>query len=60
MPFLGKFRPKNQNCYFKLRFRTLTNLNMKNSVVMLTFSDLDQKCRFWASLVQKIKIVILG
>ena len=30
--------------------------NMQNSVVMFTFSVLDWKYPFWASLVQKIKI----
>ena len=34
--FLGKFVPKNQNCVFKLKFGSLTNLNMQNSVEMLT------------------------
>ena len=33
---------------------------MHNSMVMLNFSPLDQKYRFWANLVQKIKIVILS
>ena len=35
--FLGKFGPKNQNCVFKLKFGILTNLNMQNSMEMLTF-----------------------
>ena len=59
--FLRKFgQEKNQNCQFKLKFGTLTNLNMQNSVVVFTFSILDQKHTFWANLVQKIKIVSLS
>ena len=33
MPFLGKFGPKNQNCQFELKFSTLTNFNIQNSIV---------------------------
>ena len=40
IPFLGKLGPKNQNCQFKLKFGTYTNLHMQNSMVMLTFSVL--------------------
>ena len=36
-----------------------SNLNMQNSVVMLTFPDFDYKYPLWANLVQKIKIVSL-
>ena len=35
---LGKFGPKNQNSDFELKFCISTNLNMQNSMVMLTFS----------------------
>ena len=47
-PFLGKFGPKHQNCQFKLKFGTQTNLNMKNSMLVFTLSALDQKqnCQF--------------
>ena len=38
--FGGKFGPENQNCQFKLKFGTKTNLNMQNSVVLFTFSFL--------------------
>ena len=55
--FLGKFGPKNQNCQFKLKFGTSTNSNMQNSVVVFTFSVLDQKQPFWVNLVQKMKII---
>ena len=60
MLFLSKFGPKNQNCHFQLKFGTKTNLNIQNSMVMLTFSVLDRKYRFWANLVQKIKIITLS
>ena len=56
-PFLGKSSQKNQNCQFKLKFGTKTNLNKRNSMMMFTFSVFDQKNPFWANLVQKIKIV---
>ena len=29
-PFLDKFGQKNQNCHFKLKFGSKTNLNMLN------------------------------
>ena len=35
--FLGKFGPKICNCQFKLKIGTYTNLNMKNSIVVLIF-----------------------
>ena len=37
IPFFGKFAPKNQNCQFKLKFGTLSNSIIKNSMVMFTF-----------------------
>ena len=40
IPFLGKLRPKNKNCQFRLKFGTLTNLNMKNSALMLMFGEI--------------------
>ena len=46
IPFLGKLGPKNQNCQFKLKFGTYTNSNMQNSMVVFTFSVLDQKQSF--------------
>ena len=42
MPLLSKLRP---------------DLNMRNSMIMLTFSVFDHKYPSWASLVQKLKIV---
>ena len=57
-PFLGKFDPKNENCWSKLKFGTQTNSNMQNSVVM--FSVFYQKYPFWINLLKKIKIVSLS
>ena len=54
---MGKFGPKSQNYQFKLKFGTYTNSNMENSMMMLTFFVFDQKCPFWANLVQNVKIV---
>ena len=42
-PFLGKSGQKNQNCQFKLKFGTKTNLNTQNSMMMFTFSVSDHK-----------------
>ena len=44
--FLGKFDPKNQNYHLKRKFFTKTNLNMRNSMMMFTFSVFDQKYLF--------------
>ena len=57
IPFLGKFGPKNQNCQFILKFGTWTNSNMQNSMAVFLASVLGWKYPFWASLVQKMKIV---
>ena len=56
--FLSKSSPNNQNCYFKVKFCVLTNLNMQSSRGMFTFSVLDWKFLFWVNLVLKIEIVI--
>ena len=53
-------KPKNHNCQFKLKFGTKTNQNMQNSLVVFTFSGLDQKYPFRVNLVQKIKIFSLS
>ena len=41
--FLGKLGTKNENCFFKVKFDTNTNLNMPNSMVMSILSVLDWK-----------------
>ena len=60
MPFGCKFGPQNQNCQFKLKFGTWTNLNIHNWMVLFTFSIFDRKYPFLENLVQKIKIPSLS
>ena len=57
---LEKFGPNDQNCQFEVKFGSRLNLNMQNSMVVFTFSVLDQKNPFLANLAQKIKIVSLS
>ena len=61
VPFSGNFGPENQNCQFKPKFGTKNNPTMYNSMVMFTFSALDQKYQFRypIDLVPKNKIVCL-
>ena len=48
---LGKSGQQNQNCQFKLKIGTKTNLNMSNSTMMMfTFSVFDHKYPFWAKI----------
>ena len=54
--FMGKFGSKNQNCMFELKFDTLTSLNMQNSVVVFTFSVLDQKNPFFANIFKIVSL----
>ena len=54
--FFGKSSQKNENCQFKPKFGTETNLNMRN-LMMLTFPVFEYKYLSWVSLVQKFKIV---
>ena len=58
--FLGKFVPKNQTCQFKLKFGSQTYSNMQHSIVVFTFSFLNQKYPFCGNLVQNLKIVSLS
>ena len=37
----GKFGPKIQTCLFKVKFDTMTNLNMQNSMVVSNLSVLE-------------------
>ena len=57
--FLGKYDPKIQNYHCLLKFSTLTNSNMQISMVMFSFSGLDQKYYFSENLVQTIKVISL-
>ena len=58
---LGKFGPKNQNSHFELKFGTMNNLNMRNSMAMLIFFVLDWKYSFLGQIwSKKSKLVILS
>ena len=41
--YFNNFGPKNQNCLCRLKFGTSTNPGIWNSMVILSFSDLEQK-----------------
>ena len=56
---LGQFGPKNQNCQLNVKLGTKNNLNKQNSLAVFTFFDFDQKCPFWANLVQDVEIFSL-
>ena len=59
--FLGKFGLKIQNCFFKVKFDTKTNLNMQNSMVVSILSVLDWKyLPFSGKFGPKIKIIRLS
>ena len=57
IPLLGKFASNNQNCLFKLKSGTYTNLNMLTLMIMLVLSLWDREYSFWVNKYQKIKIV---
>ena len=42
-----------------MKLDTLTNSIMQNSMAVFTFFFSDQKCFFWANLVQNVKTVSL-
>ena len=50
LPFLNKFGSKRQHL-IKVKFDFLTNSNMLNSMMMLTFSILDRRFPFWANFL---------
>ena len=52
--------PKFKIVFLKVKFCIYTKSNMKNSMVMTTFSFFHSKYPFWAKLVIKIKIVSLN
>ena len=54
--FLAKSGQKNENCQFKLKSGTKTNLNKRNSKMMFSFSVFDHRYLSWANLVQTFKI----
>ena len=53
--FLGKPGQKDQNRQFQHKFSTKTNLNMRNSMMMFTFSVFDHKYLSQANLVKKMQ-----
>ena len=55
--FLVKSGQQNQNCQLKQKFGTRTNLNMRNSMIIFTFSVFGHKYLSLANLVWKFKIV---
>ena len=57
-PFLGKSSQKNQYCQFKLKFGIKTNLNMLNSMMMLTISFFDWKYLFEEICSKKSKLSV--
>ena len=58
--FLGKFGPKNQNCQFKLKFGTLTNSNMQNSMVVFYYFCFRPETTFLDKFSPEIKIFRLS
>ena len=44
----------------KLKFGAITNLNMKNSIVMFTFSVFHWKYPYWANFFSKFKIILIS
>ena len=59
IPFLSRFGPKKIKLSIQAEIGYSFYSNMRNSMVMLTFSVLDCKHIFWANLVQKFKFVCL-
>ena len=55
-PFWVNLVKKKENCQFKLKFGTKTNLKKWNSMMMSTFSAFDHKCLSWANLVKNSKM----
>ena len=59
-PFWENLVKKNQDCQLKLKFGTLTDSNIQNSMVILAFTVFNWNYPSWANLAQKIKIVNLS
>ena len=57
--FSWQIWPKNQKCFFRMKFGTWTNSNMLSSMIMFKFFLWHRKFPFWANSVQKPKIVWL-
>ena len=57
---MGKFRPKNQNCQFKLDFGVETNSNMQNSMVMFAYSFSNGNALFKQIWSKKSKLLVIA
>ena len=55
---VGRSGQKDQNCQFKLKFGTKTNLNMQNSMMMFTFPVFDWKYLFGQIWSKKSKLSV--
>ena len=54
--FWVNFVKENQDCQFKLKFGTKTNLNMENSIVMFIFAFFRPEINLLGKFVSKMKI----
>ena len=52
-----KLARKSQYCFLKVKFGNKANWNIQNSMMIFTFSVLDQKCRFSTNFAQNIKFL---
>ena len=57
-PFLANLVQKAQNCHFKQKYGTKTDLNMQNSMVVLTFFVFDWKYSFRTNLLKASKLSV--
>ena len=53
----GNIVSKNENFHIKLKFGADNNVDIQNSIGMLTFFVLVQEYHIWENLLSKIKIV---
>ena len=58
--FWRKFDPKNQLCWFKLKFGTQNNSNLQNSLAIFNLFVWYRKYPFCSNFFQKVKIVSLS
>ena len=58
IPFKANLVQKAQNCHFKQKYGTKTDLNMQNSMVVLTFFVFDWKYSFRTNLLKTSKFSV--
>ena len=58
IPFQANLVKKAQNCHFKQKYGTKTDLNMQNSMVVLTFFVFDWKYSFRTNLLKTSKFSV--